>query len=104
MSNNIQKAKKALRQNVLHIKTYDEVDALFFYCPIGVYIIFDSISLKNYFLNNTNQTIINCNSSYERFLMEMENYDEKSIFVNVNFCSDFSILELIDKTNNTIID
>jgi len=88
----------------MHVRTYDDVDALLFYCPDGVYLEFDSIALKNYFINNTEQNVINCNSSYERFIDDMQYFNEKSIFNNVNFCIDFSILDLIDKTNNTRID
>lgn len=104
MLDSITEIKNKLQQNVLHISSFEEVNALLFSSIKNTYVIFDSIVLKNYFLNNTNDNIINCNSSYERFVQDMQYFDENSIICNVNSCTDLNILNLIDKTNNIKID
>ena len=97
--------KERLKQNVIHLYTFDDVDDLLYYCINDKYVIFDSIILKNYFINSTTRVVINCNSSYEKFVDEMEKYfDETTIFNNVNFCNDVNILSIIDKTNNLRLD
>ena len=97
--------KDRLKQNVIHLYTFDDVDDLLYYCVNDKYVIFDSIILKNYFINSTSRVVINCNSSYDKFVEEMEKYfDETTIFNNVNFCNDVSILSIIDKTNNLRLD
>ena len=97
--------KDRLKQNVIHLYTFDDVDDLLYYCVNDKYVIFDSIILKNYFINSTTRVVINCNSSYDKFVDEMEKYfDETTIFNNVNFCSDVNILSIIDKTNNLRLD
>jgi hypothetical protein len=100
MLNNIAELKNNMKQNVIRLKSFDDADGLL-YCYIeGKCIEFDSIILKNYFINNTQRPIINCNSSYDKFLEEMENFSEISIFNNVNACNDFTILDIVNKTNN----
>lgn len=97
--------KDRLKQNVIHLYTFDDVDDLLYYCVNNKYVIFDSIILKNYFINSTSRVVINCNSSYDKFVDEMEKYfDETTIFNNVNFCNDVNILSIIDKTNNLRLD
>ena len=97
--------KDRLKQNVIHLYTFDDVDDLLYYCINDKYVIFDSIILKNYFINSTSRVVINCNSSYDKFVDEMEKYfDETTIFNNVNFCDDVNILSIIDKTNNLRLD
>lgn len=97
--------KTRLKQNVIHLYTFDDVDDLLYYCINDKYVIFDSIILKNYFINSTTRVVINCNSSYDKFVDEMEKYfDETTIFNNVNFCNDVNILNIIDKTNNLRLD
>lgn len=97
--------KDRLKQNVIHLYTFDDVDDLLYYCINDKYVIFDSIILKNYFINSTSRVVINCNSSYDKFVDEMEKYfDETTIFNNVNFCNDVNILSIIDKTNNLRLD
>ena len=97
--------KDRLKQNVIHLYTFDDVDDLLYYCVNDKYVIFDSIILKNYFINSTSRVVINCNSSYDKFVDEMEKYfDETTIFNNVNFCNDVNILSIIDKTNNLRLD
>lgn len=97
--------KDRLKQNVIHLYTFDDVDDLLYYCINDKYVIFDSIILKNYFINSTTRVVINCNSSYDKFVDEMEKYfDETTIFNNVNFCNDVNILSIIDKTNNLRLD
>lgn len=97
--------KDRLKQNVIHLYTFDDVDDLLYYCVNDKYVIFDSIILKNYFINSTTRVVINCNSSYDKFVDEMEKYfDETTIFNNVNFCNDVNILSIIDKTNNLRLD
>lgn len=101
LNDNIQQLKERLKQNVVRIIDFNGVDDLLYFFTKDKYVIFDSIVLKNYFISNTNRTIINCNSSYERFIEDMNTYfDDKTIFNNVNFCNDFRILDMIDKTNN----
>jgi uncharacterized membrane protein len=105
LSKELEILKEKLKQNVVIIKKFDEVDNLLYCSNIDEYIIFDSIILKNYFINNTNRTIINCNSSYEHFIDEINTYfDRFSVFNNVNFCNDIRILNIIDKTNNLKIE
>lgn len=97
--------KDRLKQNVIHLYTFDDVDDLLYYCINDKYVIFDSIILKNYFINSTSRVVINCNSSYDKFVDEMEKYfDETTIFNNVNSCNDVNILSIIDKTNNLRLD
>ena len=97
--------KDRLKQNVIHLYTFDDVDDLLYYCINDKYVIFDSIILKNYFINSTSRVVINCNSSYDKFVDEMEKYfDETTIFNNVNFCNDVNILSIVDKTNNLRLD
>ena len=97
--------KDRLKQNVIHLYTFDDVDDLLYYCINDKYVIFDSIILKNYFINSTTRVVINCNSSYDKFVDEIEKYfDETTIFNNVNFCNDVNILSIIDKTNNLRLD
>ena len=97
--------KDRLKQNVIHLYTFDDVDDLLYYCINDKYVIFDSIILKNYFINSTTRVVINCNSSYDKFVDEMEKYfDETTVFNNVNFCNDVNILSIIDKTNNLRLD
>jgi hypothetical protein len=101
MLDNIKSLKEDLKQNVIHIKDFSEVDGLLYYFSNNSYVIFDSISLKNYFINNTERCVINCNSSYDKFIDEMEKYyTEETIFNNINFCNDVDILNIVDKTNN----
>lgn len=49
-----------------------------------------------------NKTLINCNSSLVRFIEDNENY-ENIIYINVNNCDDFNILNILKKSNNLII-
>lgn len=101
MLDNIKSLKENLKQNVIHIKNFSEVDGLLYYFSNNSYVIFDSVSLKNYFINNTERCVINCNSSYDKFIDEMEKYyTEETIFNNINFCNDIDILNIVDKTNN----
>lgn len=101
MLDNIKSLKEKLKQNVIHIKNFSEVDGLLYYFSNNSYVIFDSVSLKNYFINNTERCVINCNSSYDKFIDEMEKYyTEETIFNNINFCNDIDILNIVDKTNN----
>ena len=101
MLDNIKSLKENLKQNVIHIKNFSEVDGLLYYFSNNSYVVFDSISLKNYFINNTERCVINCNSSYDKFIDEMEKYyTEETIFNNINFCNDIDILNIVDKTNN----
>jgi hypothetical protein len=101
MLDNIKSLKENLKQNVIHIKDFSEVDGLLYYFSNNSYVVFDSISLKNYFINNTERCVINCNSSYDKFIDEMEKYyTEETIFNNINFCNDVDILNIVDKTNN----
>lgn len=101
MLDNIKSLKENLKQNVIHIKDFSDVDGLLYYFSNNSYVIFDSISLKNYFINNTERCVINCNSSYDKFIDEMEKYySEETIFNNINFCNDVDILNIVDKTNN----
>jgi hypothetical protein len=101
MLDNIKSLKENLKQNVIHIKNFSEVDGLLYYFSNNSYVIFDSISLKNYFINNTERCVINCNSSYDKFIDEMEKYySEETVFNNINFCNDVDILNIVDKTNN----
>lgn len=101
MLDNIKSLKENLKQNVIHIKNFSEVDGLLYYFSNNSYVVFDSISLKNYFINNTERCVINCNSSYDKFIDEMEKYySEETIFNNINFCNDVDILNIVDKTNN----
>lgn len=104
-NSDINNLKDRLKQNVIHLYTFDDVDDLLYYCVNDKYVIFDSIILKNYFINSTTRVVINCNSSYDKFVDEMEKYfDETTIFNNVNFCNDVNILSIIDKTNNLRLD
>jgi hypothetical protein len=97
--------KEQLKQKPFHIHNFEDADDLLYYCFTDRYVIFDSIILKNYFINNTNRNVINCNSSYDKFTEEMEKYfDERTIFNNINFCNDVDILNIINKTNNLMID
>lgn len=101
MLDNIKSLKEKLKQNVIHIKNFSDVDGLLYYFSNNSYVVFDSISLKNYFINNTERCVINCNSSYDKFIDEMEKYySEETIFNNINFCNDIDILNIVDKTNN----
>jgi hypothetical protein len=101
MLDNIKSLKENLKQNVIHIKDFSDVDGLLYYFSNNSYVVFDSISLKNYFINNTERCVINCNSSYDKFIDEMEKYyTEETIFNNINFCNDVDILNIVDKTNN----
>lgn len=101
MLDNIKSLKENLKQNVIHIKDFSDVDGLLYYFSNNSYVVFDSISLKNYFINNTERCVINCNSSYDKFIDEMEKYySEETIFNNINFCNDVDILNIVDKTNN----
>jgi hypothetical protein len=101
MLDNIKSLKENLKQNVIHIKDFSEVDGLLYYFSNNSYVIFDNITLKNYFINNTERCVINCNSSYDKFIDEMEKYyTEETIFNNINFCNDIDILNIVDKTNN----
>ena len=101
MLDNIKSLKEDLKQNVIHIKNFSEVDGLLYYFSNNSYVVFDSISLKNYFINNTERCVINCNSSYDKFIDEMEKYyTEETIFNNINFCNDVDIFNIVDKTNN----
>lgn len=101
MLDNIKSLKDNLKQNIIHIKNFSEVDGLLYYFSNNSYVVFDSISLKNYFINNTERCVINCNSSYDKFIDEMEKYyTEETIFNNINFCNDIDILNIVDKTNN----
>lgn len=101
MLDNIKSLKENLKQNVIHIKNFSDVDGLLYYFSNNSYVVFDSISLKNYFINNTERCVINCNSSYDKFIDEMEKYyTEETIFNNINFCNDIDILNIVDKTNN----
>lgn len=101
MLDNIKSLKENLKQNVIHIKDFSDVDGLLYYFSNDSYVVFDSISLKNYFINNTERCVINCNSSYDKFIDEMEKYyTEETIFNNINFCNDIDILNIVDKTNN----
>ena len=101
MLDNIKSLKENLKQNVIHIKDFSDVDGLLYYFSNNYYVVFDSISLKNYFINNTERCVINCNSSYDKFIDEIEKYyTEETIFNNINFCNDIDILNIVDKTNN----
>lgn len=101
MLDNIKALKENLKQNVIHIKNFSDVDGLLYYFSNNSYVVFDSISLKNYFINNTERCVINCNSSYDKFIDEMEKYyTEETVFNNINFCNDIDILNIVDKTNN----
>ena len=105
MLDNIKALKENLKQNVIHIKNFSDVDGLLYYFSNNSYVVFDSISLKNYFINNTERCVINCNSSYDKFIDEMEKYyTEETIFNNINFCNDIDILNIVDKTNNLILE
>ena len=101
MLDNIKSLKDNLKQNIIRIKNFSDTDCLLYYFSNNSYVVFDSISLKNYFINNTKRYVINCNSSYDKFIDEMEKYyTEETIFNNINFCNDINILNIIDKTNN----
>ena len=105
MSDDIKQIKDSLKQNVIHITSFSDADHLLYLYTNNKYVIFESITLKNYFISNTDRPIINCNSSYEKFIYEMNNcFCEHMVFNNVNFCNDFRILNMINKTNNLILE
>ena len=105
IDNTIEGIKAELYKNKTHIVSFNDVD-FFLLKPIHhrLLIEFDSSVVKNYFINQVKDRIINCNSSYNRFYDEMEKYfDSESIFNNIGLCNDIDILSLIRNTNNIMI-
>lgn len=104
MLNNIAEIKNQIKRNVIKINDYEDVDSFLLTEQNDKYIIFDKIQVKNYLLNSLDN-VINCNSSYEKFVNEMnEYYTPKTVFANVKNCNDFAILNLINNTNNIKVD
>lgn len=104
MLNNIANIKNQLKRNVIKLKNYDEVDSFLLMDYKDKYVIFDNVQVKNYLLNSLDN-IINCNSSYDKFANEMNSYyNSKTVFANIKNCNDFTILSLINNTNNIKID
>lgn len=101
----IQKIKEELSKNKVHILSFDDVDFFLLKMPHHRLLIeFDNSVVKNYFVNNIRDRIINCNSSYNRFYGEMESYfSQDTIFNNLELCNDLDILTLIRNTNNIMI-
>ena len=101
----IQEIKKELSKNKVHILSFDDVDFFLLKIPHHRLLIeFDNSVVKNYFVNNIRDRIINCNSSYNRFYGEMESYfSQDTIFNNLELCNDRDILTLIRNTNNIMI-
>ena len=106
LSNDVQKYKEKLAKNIIHIADFEQVDLLLSDELLrNKYIVFDKIIYKNYFLENTMNAVINCNTSYDRFIEDMENvYSEYSAFNNIGCCTDVRILEIIEKTKNIRIE
>lgn len=102
-----QAIKVELQKNVIHVNSFEQVDILLLRVSgedLGrKYIVFESHALKNYFLENSPKTIINCNSSFERFCDDMALYGKDIIFNNLNYCNDFDILNILRNTNNILI-
>lgn len=95
-----------LAKNKLYIAEFEQVDLILSDENLcDRYVVFANIALKNYFLENTSRTIINCNTSYDKFIDDMENaYSDYSAFNNIGCCTDVRILDIIDKTKNLRIE
>jgi len=100
--------KNQLKEKTIKICDFNQADSLLFETENlnlnRTYIVFESSSLKQYFLDHTTNTIINTNSSYDRFCEDMINYNKNIIFNNINYCNDIDILNIIIKTNNILLD
>ena len=105
INSNIQSIKEELCKNKIHIISFDDVDFFLLKIPHHRLLIeCDNNVVKNYFINNINDRVINCNSSYNRFYEEMNNYfSQDTIFNNLELCNDLDILTLIRNTNNIMI-
>lgn len=97
--------KSLLKKDSIFIDSFVKTESILFLNPTDKYLVFNNISLKNYFLENTDRTVINCNTSYSRFTEEVNNYfDDFTIFNNIKYCTDIKILEIINKTSNLKIE
>lgn len=105
-SESIAKIKEKLAKNILYIADFEQVDFLISDENLcNKYVVFDKISFKNYFLENTTKPIINCNTSYDKFIEDMENvYSDFAAFNNIGCCTDVCILDIICKTKNLRIE
>lgn len=102
----IAKFKDKLAKNNLYINDFEQVNCLLYdENSCNKYIVFNKISYKNYFLENTTKPVINCNTSYDKFIEDMENvYSYIAVFNNIGCCTDVRILDIIDKTKNLRIE
>lgn len=97
--------KNLFKKDSIFIDSFVKTESILFLNPINKYLVFNNISLKNYFLENTDRSVINCNTSYSRFTEEVNNYfDDFTIFNNIKYCTDIKILEIINKTSNLKIE
>lgn len=77
--------------------------------PYNINIIFETSYLKSIFFNKVkiyhpDIKIINCDSSKNRLLNEIEEYsNELIIFDKINYCDDFDIFNKINKMNRILI-
>lgn len=101
LNNDLENLKNKLKQNVIVVKDFSIADGLLCCSLTDRCIIFANYAIKNHFIDNVERPIINCNSSYEKFVDDMEHcFCKEAIFNNINYCNDIHILEIVDKTNN----
>ena len=95
----------SIRQNKRTVNSFECADVILSQDIRDCQLSFSSIAIKNYFLSRINRTIINANSSLEKFNYDMhEYYDKSTIFNNIKCCTDEQILSTIKRTTNLCID
>lgn len=91
-------------QKKIYVDDWDVAEIYMVQEVKDVFLEFDTIILKNYFLECAQRSIINCNSSYEKFVEDMENYyDDLTIFNNIGNCTDQRIIDIIANTTNLLV-
>lgn len=101
-SDNTQESK--LGRRVVKLSTYSEAEGLAASGANNLYVVFGDNAVKDFFARKCAHYVINCCASFNRFTEDMQGYSPDTVFYNVGECSEQRILDIINYTNNLVID